>query len=158
MQLKQAPTDRHVSILWTSHHASAQPLIPNVFTTVPRKPVIFGNTAGLGPDIDYQDPQMLLNATRMREIHKNWHSLFPREFFARDRYLDSVTDISSFLPIAGRGYITVSENEEFEVLHPPFKMVDVFEEGDHYEGHIIAVYHQLHCLVSIRLAITTTTH
>lgn len=53
---------------------------PIIFTIVPRKPVIFGNTAGFGPDIDYQDPQMLLNATRMREIHKNWHNLFPREF------------------------------------------------------------------------------
>lgn len=54
------------------------------------------------------------------------------------------------LLIAGRGYITVSENEEFNVLHPPFKMDNVFDEGDHYEGHIMAVYHQLHCLVSLR--------
>lgn len=62
------------------------------------------------------------------------------------------------LPIAGRGYITVSENEEFDVLHPPFKMDNVFEEGDHYEGHIMAVYHQLHCLVSLCMAVTTTLH
>lgn len=60
-----------------------------------------------------------------------------------------------FLLIAGRGYITVSENEDFNVLHPPFKMDNVFDEGDHYEGHIMAVYHQLHCLVSLRRAITS---
>lgn len=55
----------------------------------------------------------------------------------------------SFILKAGRGYITVSaEEEEFEVLHPAFKMDNVFEQGDHYEGHIMAVYHQLHCLVS----------
>lgn len=46
---------------------------------VPRKPVIFGNTAGLGPEIDYHDPEMLVNKTRMREIHRNWQVLFPRE-------------------------------------------------------------------------------
>lgn len=49
--------------------------------------------------------------------------------------------------IAGRGYVRVSENEDFEVLHPPFQMKDVLEEGDHYEGYIMSVYHQLHCLV-----------
>lgn len=27
-------------------------------------------------------------------------------------------------------------------------MDDVLVPGDHYEGHILAVYHQLHCLVS----------
>ncbi|KAJ5972474.1 uncharacterized protein N7479_002392 [Penicillium vulpinum] len=102
--------------------------------TLPRKPVIFGNTAGFGPDIPYNDPEMLRNSTRMREIHRNWHTLFP----------------------PGRGYVIVSENEEFEVLHPPFKMDNVFEEGDHYEGHIMAVYHQLHCLSIIMTAMGTS--
>ncbi|KAJ5202333.1 hypothetical protein N7449_004412 [Penicillium cf. viridicatum] len=102
--------------------------------TLPRRDVIFGNTAGFGPDLDYDDPEMLRNATRMREIHRNWHSLFP----------------------PGRGYITISENEEFSVLHPPFKMDNVFDEGDHYEGHIMAVYHQLHCLSILMTAMGTS--
>ncbi|CAI7574166.1 unnamed protein product [Penicillium glandicola] len=102
--------------------------------TLPRKDVIFGNTAGLGPDLDYEDPEMLRNATRMREIHRHWHSLFP----------------------SGRGYVAVSENEEFDVLHPPFKMDNVFEKGDLYEGHIMAVYHQLHCLSIIMTAMGTS--
>ncbi|KGO67150.1 Protein of unknown function DUF3328 [Penicillium italicum] len=88
--------------------------------TLPRKDVIFGNTAGLGPELDYQDPEMLRNAT------------------------------------PGRGYVTVSENEDFDVLHPPFKMDNVFDEGDHYEGHIMAVYHQLHCLSILMTAMGTS--
>ncbi|GKZ37822.1 hypothetical protein AbraIFM66950_009611 [Aspergillus brasiliensis] len=103
--------------------------------TLPRKPVIFGNTAGLGPDLVYHDTEMMWNKTRMQEIHMNWHALFP----------------------PGRGYINVPEDEEeFEVLHPAFKMDNVFEQGDHYEGHIMAVYHQLHCLSILMTALGTS--
>lgn len=97
MQLKKESTDRPVSIPWIRYQVSAQLLIPNIFTTVPRRDVLFGNTAGLGPELDYDDPEMLRNATRMREIHRNWHSLFPRKLFqVEHRYLDSATDIFSF--------------------------------------------------------------
>ncbi|CAK48055.1 hypothetical protein M747DRAFT_245711 [Aspergillus niger ATCC 13496] len=116
--------------------------------TLPRKPVIFGNTAGLGPDLVYHDTEMMWNKTRMQEIHRNWHSLFPQK---------SWSYMCSFILKAGRGYITVSaEEEEFEVLHPAFKMDNVFEQGDHYEGHIMAVYHQLHCLSILMTALGTS--
>jgi hypothetical protein len=48
----------------------------------------------------------------------------------------------------GRGYVKVHDNEDFEILHPPFKMDSVLMEGEHYEGYTLAVYHQLHCLVA----------
>ncbi|KAJ5212661.1 uncharacterized protein N7498_004307 [Penicillium cinerascens] len=35
-------------------------------------------------------------------------------------------------------------------------MDNVFEEGDHYEGHIMAVYHQLHCLSIVMTAMGTS--
>ncbi|KAL1983819.1 hypothetical protein VTN96DRAFT_9905 [Rasamsonia emersonii] len=102
--------------------------------TLPRKKVVFGNTAGFGPEITYHDTEMMRNATRMKEIHRNWQQLFP----------------------TGRGYVRVSENEDFEVLHPPFQMKDVLEEGDHYEGYIMSVYHQLHCLSILMTALGTS--
>ena len=97
MPLKKASTDRPVSIPWIRYQVYAHLSIPNIFTIVPRRDVIFGNTAGLGPELDYDDPEMLRNATRMREIHRNWHSLFPREFCQLGhQYLDSATDTLSF--------------------------------------------------------------
>ncbi|KAH8811326.1 hypothetical protein F5884DRAFT_781778 [Xylogone sp. PMI_703] len=104
---------------------------PRYGPTLPRKSVIIGNTAGFGPDIVYNDIEMMRNATRMKEIHRNWQQLFPK----------------------GRGYVKVKEHEDFEVLHPPFKMHDVLEEGDFYEGYILAVYHQLHCLSILTTAL-----
>jgi hypothetical protein len=44
---------------------------------VPRKLVVLGKDAGLGPDIVYHDHLMLSNFTRMQEIHRNWQDLFP---------------------------------------------------------------------------------
>ncbi|KAF2125954.1 hypothetical protein P153DRAFT_298809, partial [Dothidotthia symphoricarpi CBS 119687] len=56
----------------------------------------------------------------------------------------------------GRGYVSVSQNDDFEVLHGPFEMWDVLVEGDHYEGHIMAVYHQLHCLSILTTSLPTS--
>ncbi|KAH8668241.1 hypothetical protein BGZ60DRAFT_528569 [Tricladium varicosporioides] len=91
---------------------------------LPRKDVILGNAAGLGPNIEYNNHEMLWNATEMNRIHRNWQQLFPK----------------------GRGYVKLEQNEGFKLLHPAFAMDDVLVPGDHYEGHILAVYHQLHCL------------
>ncbi|KAK3373049.1 hypothetical protein B0T24DRAFT_678531 [Lasiosphaeria ovina] len=84
---------------------------------VPRKPVILGNTAGFGPDIVYNDHEMLWNKTRMKQIHRNWQQLFPK----------------------GRDYVKVKPDDtEFQNIHPPFKMDSVLEPGDHYKGYILA--------------------
>ena len=56
----------------------------------------------------------------------------------------------------GRGYISVNPDDDFEVLHPPFEMWDVLVEGDHYEGYIMAVYHQLHCLSILTTSLPTS--
>jgi hypothetical protein len=56
----------------------------------------------------------------------------------------------------GRGYISVKPDDEFEVLHPPFEMWDVLVEGDHYDGYIMAVYHQLHCLSILTTSLPTS--
>ncbi|GAB7351650.1 hypothetical protein MBLNU459_g2254t2 [Dothideomycetes sp. NU459] len=89
---------------------------PQYGPIVPRKDVLLGNTAGFGPDLVYNNHEMLWNATEMKHIHRNWQQLFNK----------------------GRGYVFVKENEDFEVLHPPFVMTDVLEKGDHYEGYILA--------------------
>ncbi|KAF2828916.1 hypothetical protein CC86DRAFT_369012 [Ophiobolus disseminans] len=70
----------------------------------------------------------------MARIHRNWQQLFPK----------------------GRGYISVEPENDFEVLHPPFEMWDVLVEGDHYEGYIMAVYHQLHCLSILTMSLPTS--
>lgn len=44
---------------------------------VPKKVVTFGSQAKLGPDVVYSDHEMLMNATRLREIHENWQGLYP---------------------------------------------------------------------------------
>ncbi|KAL2060781.1 hypothetical protein VTL71DRAFT_9423 [Oculimacula yallundae] len=117
------------SVHSVQHHGT-----PEYGPTLPRKSVILGNTAGFGPDIAYNDPLMLTNATRMKEIHRNWQQLFPK----------------------GRGYVKLHEKESFEVLHPPFRMDSVLTDGDHYEGYILAVYHQLHCLSILTTALGTS--
>ena len=47
----------------------------------------------------------------------------------------------------GRGYVHVHNEDEFDIIHPPFTMDDALVAGDHYEGYILSVFHQLHCLV-----------
>ncbi|KAJ4289891.1 hypothetical protein N0V90_011224 [Kalmusia sp. IMI 367209] len=102
--------------------------------TLPRKEVILGNAAGFGPPIEYNNQEMLQNRTEMARIHRNWQQLFPK----------------------GRGYISVKPSDDFEVLHPPFEMWDVLTDGDHYEGYIMAVYHQLHCLSILTTSLPTS--
>lgn len=53
--------------------------VPRYGPTLPRKSVILGNTAGLGPSITYNNHEMLWNATEMNHIHRNWQQLFPRK-------------------------------------------------------------------------------
>jgi hypothetical protein len=40
------------------------------------------------------------------------------------------------------------EGDEFEAFNPAFAIDDVVTKGDHHEGWILSVFHQLHCLVS----------
>ena len=110
---------------------------------VPRKPVVLGKDAGFGPDIVYHDNLMLKNFTRMQEIHMNWQELFPSELNASFRRNEGI-----YKSPEGRGYVHVNQDDDFDIIHPPFKMDDAIVDGDHYEGYIMSVYHQLHCLVS----------
>lgn len=90
---------------------------------------------------------MLWNVTEMAHIHRNWQQLFP----SKRGFLKAGPFLANNWLLEGRGYVAVSQRDEFEVLHPPFQMHDVLISGDHYEGHILAVYHQLHCLVNVLL-------
>lgn len=56
-------------------HGTSGP--PKYGPTLPRKSVILGNTAGFGPDITYNNHEMLWNETEMNRIHRNWQQLFP---------------------------------------------------------------------------------
>ncbi|RDI81222.1 hypothetical protein Vi05172_g8789 [Venturia inaequalis] len=102
--------------------------------TIARKNVILGNSAGFGPDVVYNNHEMLWNKTEMSRVHRNWQPLFGK----------------------GRGYVHVRPKDNFKVLHPPFVMVDVLEQGDRYEGYIIAMYHQLHCLSILTTSMGTS--
>lgn len=44
---------------------------------VREKVVTFGDNAGFGPDVVYADIDMLLNSTRMREVHESWQLMYP---------------------------------------------------------------------------------
>lgn len=79
----------------------------------------------------YVDHEMLYNATHKRELHENWQKLYPK----------------------GRGYIKSSSQpgDDFEYGNPAFQLDSILEPGDHYEGYILSVFHQMHCLV--RLAV-----
>lgn len=44
---------------------------------LPRKDVILGNTAGFGPEVTYNNHEMLWNKTEMQKVHRNWQQLFP---------------------------------------------------------------------------------
>lgn len=98
---------------------------------VPETTVKFGNTAGFGPDLVYVDHEMLWNATHKRELHENWQKLYPKS----------------------RGYIraTPEPGDVFEYANPAYRLDNAMEPGDHYEGYILSVFHQLHCLVSLPL-------
>ncbi|KAH8757165.1 hypothetical protein F5882DRAFT_523755 [Hyaloscypha sp. PMI_1271] len=92
--------------------------------SLPEKSVTFGNIAGFGPELVYVDHEMLKNATHKKELHENWQKLYPK----------------------GRGYIAMREGDEFEAFNPAFAIDDVVTKGDHHEGWILSVFHQLHCL------------
>jgi hypothetical protein len=87
-----------------------------ITSLVPRKDVIFGNTAGFGPDLVYNSHEMLWNATELKHIHRNWQQLFPSTLYSQIPSSESNADYV----IEGRGYVKVRGHEEFEVLHPPF--------------------------------------
>lgn len=99
---------------------------------VPETTVKFGNTAGFGPDIVYIDHEMLWNATHKRELHENWQKLYPKS----------------------RGYIKASSEpgDNFEYANPAFHLDNFNGMEVHYEGYILSVFHQLHCLVSVTLS------
>ncbi|KAF2719733.1 hypothetical protein K431DRAFT_295722 [Polychaeton citri CBS 116435] len=81
---------------------------------LPRKSVVLGNTAGFGPDVDYNNHEMLWNATEMSHIHQNWQKLFP-SIHLQPLYSDLT------ITIEGRGYVVVDEHDNYDFLHPPFK-------------------------------------
>ncbi|KAF7525076.1 hypothetical protein G7054_g11199 [Neopestalotiopsis clavispora] len=100
--------------------------LPRFGPALPEKVVKFGNVAGFGPDLVYVDHEMMWNATHKRELHENWQALYPKS----------------------RGYITADPRpgDDFEYATPAYHLDGILEEGDHFEGYILSVYHQLHCL------------
>lgn len=64
------------SVDFKHHHSARSPIYGPV---LPRKDVILGNAAHLGPDIEYNNQEMLWNKTEMNHIHRNWQQLFPSE-------------------------------------------------------------------------------
>ncbi|OJJ42289.1 hypothetical protein ASPZODRAFT_20615 [Penicilliopsis zonata CBS 506.65] len=109
--------------------------LPRFGPSLPEKVITFGNTAGIGPDLVYADHEMLWNATRNRELHENWQALYPK----------------------GRGYIVAHDGDDFEHANPPFAIDGYLSPDDHYEGYILSVFHQLHCL-SILMSRLGTSH
>ncbi|KXH63425.1 hypothetical protein CNYM01_12901 [Colletotrichum nymphaeae SA-01] len=102
---------------------------------IPQKVVTFGNTAGFGPDLVYAHRQMLLNATRMQEVHENWQQLYP----------------------ISRGYFVADENSaEYKVQFPPADISGVLSPDDKRSGWVLSVFHQIHCLsiITTRLGIS----
>jgi hypothetical protein len=93
------------------HHHDSSPIYGPIF---PRKNVILGNAAHLGPDVEYNNQKMLWNKTEMNHIHRNWQQLFPSECLTPQ-------SASSLTITEGRGYVMVDQfGEDFTVLHPPF--------------------------------------
>ncbi|XWX00239.1 hypothetical protein V2A60_008259 [Cordyceps javanica] len=114
----------------SSSHALEQ-FGPNI----PEKVVTFGNNAGFGPDIIYADREMLLNATRMREIHENWQQLYP----------------------ISRGYFLAEENSaEYQIQFPAADISGVLSPDNVRSGWVLSVFPQLHCLSIITTRLGTS--
>ena len=90
---------------------------PHYGPVLPRKSVILGNTAALGPNIEYNNQEMLWNETEMNHIHRNWQELFPSRC---PKLLVGTCRAALTGAIEGRGYVKLGQNEDFTVLHPPF--------------------------------------
>ncbi|KJZ70269.1 hypothetical protein HIM_10350 [Hirsutella minnesotensis 3608] len=101
---------------------------------IPERVVTLGNVAGFGPDLIYADREMLVNQTRMREIHENWQQLYP----------------------ISRGYYLADESPDYVVQFPPADISGVVSPDDKRSGHVISVFHQLHCLSLITTRLGTS--
>ncbi|KAK2010905.1 hypothetical protein LZ32DRAFT_534992, partial [Colletotrichum eremochloae] len=122
--------------------------------SVPQKVVTFGNAAGLGPDLVYADRQMLLNATRMQEIHENWQQLYPSK---STDYLVCLQNMADRPSAVSRGYFLADENSaEYQVQFPPADISGVLSPDDKRSGWVLSVFHQIHCLsiITTRLGIS----
>lgn len=90
---------------------------PSYGPVLPRKSVILGNTAALGPDIEYNNQEMLWNETEMKHVHRNWQQLFPSKC---PELWVGMWRAALTRAAEGRGYVKLGHDEDFTVLHPPF--------------------------------------
>ncbi|KAF2097215.1 hypothetical protein NA57DRAFT_77469 [Rhizodiscina lignyota] len=98
-----------------------------------RKAIVeFGDDAHLGPDLVYADEDMFSNYTHLTELYNNWQKLYPR----------------------GRGFVKLrsSDYQFLGQIDPPYE-TDIFQNGTIKEGHVLTVFHSLHCLTVLMVGL-----